>query len=246
MNHNLIVQIPSILWANYYFELYLQAMGWQDQKDIIVDVMDIYDSVIYPDFDFSLKMDMDLGMHNGQKVLGKTIIDERIILIDQSIAPATNDPRFAFTLGHEIGHVVLHQQENKQLFRSTASTFSNKYDPLEREANYFAAQLLMPSDLVLYRFQKHYGMRNPYPYTGRGIYGINGEDIYIRSLFHLCLKLATPLTCYFSNVSKESLGYTLHNNGLIANQTKEPMGPNALFLPPTLNRNCHDACRAQQ
>ncbi len=242
MNHNHIAKIASAFFADQCFEIYKHAMGWQNPEEMIVNVMEIYDNVIYPEYEFSLDMSTDLGEYENQKVLGKTMPKEKIIAIDPSIAPATNDPRFPFTMAHEIGHALLHQSENMPLCRTTASTFANKHDPLEREANAFAVQLLMPSDLVQHRFQEYYGRRS-YPYVGPRMYWINGEKVYIRSLLHLCLKLAAPLTRYFSNVSKASLAYTLHNIGLIANQKNEKIGPNVLFLPESfLSPDCHDFC----
>jgi len=58
--------------------------------------------------------------------------------------------RKRFTIAHEIGHYILHpssllhyDKPNMIHYRST-----QVLGPLEREANYFAAELLMPEDLV--------------------------------------------------------------------------------------------------
>lgn len=68
------------------------------------------------------------------------------------INPTENSyaPRRRFTLAHEIGHFCMHRAAN-QTFIDTKSTmnrtasFWNRY---ESEANNFAADLLMPNDLI--------------------------------------------------------------------------------------------------
>ena len=56
--------------------------------------------------------------------------------------------REIFTLAHEIGHVVLHM-ENETSFVDDDCTLSGRNaDVMEQEANYFAACLLMPDDEV--------------------------------------------------------------------------------------------------
>ena len=62
------------------------------------------------------------------------------------------EPRRRFTLAHEIGHLCQHLQDNKSGFTDTSKSMSRTesyWDTLESEANSFAAQLLMPKELVL-------------------------------------------------------------------------------------------------
>ena len=60
--------------------------------------------------------------------------------------------RQRFTIAHEIGHFVLHQQEEVHVDRSVVKlrdrASSKGEDPEEVEANGFAAELLMPADLL--------------------------------------------------------------------------------------------------
>ena len=61
--------------------------------------------------------------------------------------------RQAFTIAHELGHFILHRQE----FEKNPSRYAvlprfsdpNKDDPLEKEANKFAACLLVPERLLM-------------------------------------------------------------------------------------------------
>jgi Zn-dependent peptidase ImmA (M78 family) len=74
--------------------------------------------------------------------------DEWTIIINARQAPQ----RKLFTLAHELGHYFLHRHFQKQF----TCNFSSKGPTtrLEQEANRFAAELLMPSEQVIYRVKK--------------------------------------------------------------------------------------------
>lgn len=59
--------------------------------------------------------------------------------------------RQRFTIAHEIGHLILHQKEpvfvDRDFHRDSVS--SQAIDPLEIEANKFAAALLMPAQFLM-------------------------------------------------------------------------------------------------
>jgi len=75
---------------------------------------------------------------------------QKIITYNSSNA----ETRKRFTIAHEIGHYIFHSKEQpifvdkapKVLFRNIASSTGEDYK--EREANAFAASLLMPKDLL--------------------------------------------------------------------------------------------------
>ncbi|MEW8956389.1 ImmA/IrrE family metallo-endopeptidase, partial [Clostridium sp.] len=52
-----------------------------------------------------------------------------------------------FTCGHELGHAILHEDSNTPFLRNNTFYSINK---LERQANMFAAYLLINSDIFLY------------------------------------------------------------------------------------------------
>jgi hypothetical protein len=56
--------------------------------------------------------------------------------------------REIFTLAHEIGHVILHMDENSSFIDNSITISEKSTDLKEKEANYFAACLLMPADEV--------------------------------------------------------------------------------------------------
>lgn len=63
------------------------------------------------------------------------------------------DARKNFTLAHELGHFVLHNDisntfVDKIFFRKKSEGYTTKEEKIEREANYFAANILMPEHLI--------------------------------------------------------------------------------------------------
>ena len=72
-----------------------------------------------------------------------TVIEGDIVIYTNS------DVRLAreiFTLAHEIGHVNLHFSDSKRFLDNAKTISDSDEDELEKEANYFAVQLLMPYD----------------------------------------------------------------------------------------------------
>ncbi len=74
-------------------------------------------------------------------------------------------PRRRFTIGHELGHWVLHQDEQTSLFcrhgsvdapdeADEAKAERPPLDPIEEQANWFAAALLMPAGLIRLHYER--------------------------------------------------------------------------------------------
>ena len=65
----------------------------------------------------------------------------------------SSNVRKRFTLAHELGHYKLHTQKSSVFmdnvfFRKKSEGYTSKEEKIEREANYFAASILMPEHLV--------------------------------------------------------------------------------------------------
>ena len=73
-------------------------------------------------------------------------------------------PRRRFTIGHELGHWILHQRGQTAVFcrhgqvdveaEAEASPERPPLDPIEAEANHFAAALLMPPALLRREYER--------------------------------------------------------------------------------------------
>ncbi|MHB9155714.1 MAG: ImmA/IrrE family metallo-endopeptidase, partial [Endomicrobiales bacterium] len=143
---------------------YFQEMGWTHLEEMRIDLQELYESVIYPEYEYCLETGVDLGYDGDEKILGKTIPKDRVILIDKSLSSA-RDPRYTFTFGHEIGHGVLHPKE-RVLFRCSSRKMITGKDPLEIQANIFSQHLIMPDALVKAKFHQCYAPTKPFIYSG--------------------------------------------------------------------------------
>lgn len=217
---------------------YLHQKRFRRLEAVRIDLQEMYEMVLYPAYEYQVITSVDLGYHNGEKVLGKTIQKERTILLDPSISPPNLDPRYTFTFGHEQGHGILHAR-HQELYRCAPTgaleTTANKGTP-ESQANLFSEHLVMPDGLVKCKFQLCYRPTTPFRYLGRGNYGFEtfGDKMkrLIDSYTEFCEVLARPLARDFSNISITSLALKIHKLGLVQNYTSE-----TIFEEPTLIRH---------
>lgn len=101
-------------------------------------------------------------------------------------------PRRRFTAAHELGHFVLHRDRMGR-YRADATIRENAEDPdeMESEANRFAAELLMPEEILIARADE---LRNDYKACPRMV---------------LAYRLASELL-----VSREAMRYRLKTLGV--------------------------------
>jgi Zn-dependent peptidase ImmA (M78 family) len=114
--------------------------------------------MFYANFDIE-KLAIKMGIQIFEKklsddVAGFFVMSHDIPVITYKSDPL-NDSRTRFTIAHEIGHYILHSKDQlifidkspKVMYRNTASSSGEILK--EREANAFAAALLMPKDLLI-------------------------------------------------------------------------------------------------
>lgn len=119
----------------------------------------------------------ELGLKDGEKILGRTTPIPGKIEITASIKTPSDFGRYRFTLAHEIGHWVLHRPlflaaaESLDLFdvkpddttltslhRSIFPDGSRRVPPPEEwQANRFAIALLIDSDTLREQFMQRFG-----------------------------------------------------------------------------------------
>jgi len=110
-------------------------------------------------------------------ILGALWAPDKLVAIDESLEPTDHpnkEGRFRYTVGHEIGHWVQHRHyfledpDQGLLFPKATSKAtvicrsSQSKDPMERQADYFSAYLLMPKEMVYAAWEKHRGSMTPY------------------------------------------------------------------------------------
>ncbi|MDI6666460.1 ImmA/IrrE family metallo-endopeptidase [Leuconostoc falkenbergense] len=97
---------------------------------------------------------VDFIKFRDKKILGFTVQDDlgTTIAINKSIDYSNHDVRIGFTLGHEIGHVVLNHPIS-QSFTVSSDLYDGK-EIFEQEANTFSANLLLPFRVFCYQLLK--------------------------------------------------------------------------------------------
>lgn len=105
-------------------------------------------------FDLRLYIGKPYEIGQGESVLGAIFFDRREVFINDELLEAPG--RYRFTLAHEIGHWVLHQNVVDPIEYAWEFVPGHRYrgrlvlcragdfSPVERQANMFAAALLMP------------------------------------------------------------------------------------------------------
>lgn len=71
------------------------------------------------------------------------------------LAVDENPIRQAFTVAHELGHLILHKKRQDIFFRHQVKDFNGDSKEDEKEANWFAASLLMPKEVVTKAWEKY-------------------------------------------------------------------------------------------
>jgi len=134
------------------------------------------DAVLEAHLGLGLDFDDLPGLVGAPDVLGATWIQDRRVLVDQSLDPEENparEGRYRFTVAHEVGHWELHRRffledaAQPSLFGekkapSIVCRTSSRKEPMEWQADSFASFLLMPKEMVLKAWEAHNGNLAPY------------------------------------------------------------------------------------
>ena len=116
----------------------LNSLGWSKPGDLSLNEIAFASNAYVKE--------SDLEGSDGRILMND---DNAIITIDSKVS---FEPRKKFILAHEIGHLTLHKGMSK-LFSDTDKTLNEWYanGKQEIEANQFASELLMPSDLFRFK-----------------------------------------------------------------------------------------------
>ncbi len=163
-----------------------------------------------------------LGMND---VLGATYVRARKICADVGLDLPGEEGRLSFTLAHETGHWVLHREFVDLAHRGGGFIFCRTRDakkPIEWQADYFAACLLMPEAFVREAFAR---MCGPEPLVLHNV-----ESAYAGPIcFDPCVANWPAIADgvrragNFDNVSKQAMIIRLQDLALVQNETRVPM-----------------------
>ena len=103
----------------------------------IIDLFKDCERLGYKLLRYPLGEDADLGFAVKR--------DDDIVIFTNSCCRLSRE---IFTLAHEIGHVILHLEDDNSFIDDNVTINGRSTDEKEKEANYFAACLLIPADDV--------------------------------------------------------------------------------------------------
>ena len=177
----------------------------------------------------------DLEKVFGSKdVLGATYVESKIICINERLFEHSSEGRLVFTCAHEAGHWVLHRRymdaEGGDNSKDEAIVCRPRdaKAPIEWQADYFAACLLMPEKEIREAFQRVCG---PEPFIINNVRneveeGARSEEPFVEQWPFIAAAMCEAGG--FSNVSKHAMIIRLQDLGLMINQTSTRMDWKAL------------------
>jgi Zn-dependent peptidase ImmA (M78 family) len=175
----------------------------------------------YMDFEKSLGL---------RGVLGATYVKARLICVNKDLQERESEGRMAFTCAHEVGHWVLHRQFVDTAGRSDGHDIgilcrsADARKPIEWQADFFAACLLMPEDKVRKAFRAVCGPDTLVINNVKSSFG--GTSVCIDPCvenWHLLAQMACEAGG-FLNVSKQAMIIRLQELGLLRNLAGEKIG----------------------
>jgi Zn-dependent peptidase ImmA (M78 family) len=96
-------------------------------------------------------------------ISGAVLYNEKQILLNPNESPLRNN----FTLAHEIGHIILRHYTGNSRHVDTRNDIRNPPDDQkERDANEFAAELLMPEDKFIEKWNESKSMADTAEFFG--------------------------------------------------------------------------------
>jgi Zn-dependent peptidase ImmA (M78 family) len=146
----ILAELPEWLWDGETLPVPIDDIADSSFGLLVRDVTDMSEAPDCPPLD------------EGQSLSGLLLADRRQIWVNHEESRQW-PPRRRFTIAHELGHWVLHRDEQRPLFcrhgaidppadPKPVPDARPPLDPIEAEANAFAAALLMPARLM----ERHY------------------------------------------------------------------------------------------
>lgn len=170
---------------------------------------------------------IDTDYRGGGEAAGLWQRDRSTILVSKRFSYEVQ----RFTAGHEIGHFVLHPHVgDRTLHREMAvGSLSSYRPPMEKEADYFSACLLMPRNAVIKAFEARFGGKHPFVLTETIAYHLKADERVLFAQPAGSLMFAETVAraaqfdrCRFKSlaehfgVSVRAMAIRLHELGLVA------------------------------
>ncbi len=111
----------------------------------IIEILELVLPQIFPDFEYEIRPNEEM-----RGLCGVTYPEQSRIEINEKIYEKAikGDGHARYSIAHEIGHFILHNDVKVKLCRIHPETQLKPYEDPEWQADVFAGELLAPSDLV--------------------------------------------------------------------------------------------------
>jgi hypothetical protein len=142
-------------------------IAWEGQSKVPAKPPIPVDKIVETYLDLDLEV-LDLSLEcASDDVFGAIWVDDLVIAVDRRLDPVVfpeREGRFHFTLAHEAGHWELHRRSyirarNRPTYICRTSQAKR---PIEWQADFFAACLLMPRYLVRASWKEAWGDESPF------------------------------------------------------------------------------------
>jgi hypothetical protein len=185
--------------------------------------------------DLSFNDEDPLAPEDGEEVLGKTLPRTGKILIHGPLKSSRVLGRYRFTVGHEIGHWVLHRPlvladaqqlslladpqgyEFVSLNRSIFAGDKQQVPTEEWQANRFASYLLVDPELLITQFTRRFGTPPLPRREGGGVARVPNLHQFALETASRVARRQRPLYVEFG-VSIEAMAVTLKQRGLVVDE----------------------------
>jgi hypothetical protein len=149
--------------------------AYEEKFDLKIEPPVPLDEIVESLLELDIRLDCLATLLRRSNVLGAIWIEDKRIRIDDSLDPSVTPSktgRYRFTLAHEVGHWELHR--SYFLARSMQGGLFNQSsepsvvcragdtEPIEWQANAFAAHLLMPKQMIFDAWEQLNGDLRPY------------------------------------------------------------------------------------
>ena len=155
-------------------------------------------------------------------------MESRVICINERLFEHSSEGRLVFTCAHEVGHWALHRryvgvQGRRSKGEAIVCRLRDAKAPIEWQADYFAACLIMPEKEIREVFQKVCGSE---PVVINNVRSAVENEYHPAEPFVEQWPLIAAAMCEsdgFSNVSKQAMVIRLQDLGLLINKTSTEM-----------------------
>ncbi len=202
--------------------------GYESKMGCVVKPPIPVEDIIERYFDLKIGF-VDFEKNYGmQGILGATYVQKGLICANTQLLDGRNEGRLVFTFAHEVGHWVLHRKLVNDTYSRAkrAAILCRKKDakkPIEWQADYFAACLLLPEKWVRSAFENSIGCQPLKFYNEKRTID---NCLYIEPCVSNWpfIAQAVQKTGGFLNVSKQAVIIRLQDLGLIINETNAKVG----------------------